>query len=236
VFKSLPLGFPHPTVKHVGESLGRPYLVGIVGRRLLLQQLQLMARGHRRRSPVEVFGHATRCRRRRPVRVIVLRPGSRQGRSTAATTARIPPGPVLVQVIMRRVHFVAALFDATTATADGRPAVAFVVVVVDGLPVAGQRLVRLAFGPRLVLLHVAAAVRRRRSGLHRARRRLDHRYLAWLMLHAVSAATGLMRRLGAAAATVLVLTVVEVMMMQVVVARMWGGYRRRRRCRQRDLR
>jgi len=166
VFKSLPLGFPHPTVKYVGESLGRPYLVGIVSRRLLLQQLQLMTRGHRRRSPVEVFGHATTSRRRRrrrgaaPVRVIVLRPGSRQGRS-ATTAARILSGPVLVQVIMRRVDFIAALFDATAAaaTADGRPTVVLVVVVVvDGLPVAGQRLVRLAFGPRLVLLHVTPAV------------------------------------------------------------------------------
>jgi len=198
----------------------------------LLQQLQLLTRGHRRRSPVEVFGHATRCRRRyrgaAPVRVIVLRPGSRQGRSAA----RIPSGPVLVQVIMRRVDFVAALFDATTATADGRPTVALVVVVVDRLPVTGQRLVRLAFGPRLVLLHVASAVRRRRSGLHRARRRLDHWYLAGLMLHAVSAATGLMRRLGAATATVLVLTVIEVMMVQVVViVRMRGRDRRRRRSR-----
>jgi hypothetical protein len=30
--KAFRLGFPHPTVKYVGEPLGRPYLIGIVGR------------------------------------------------------------------------------------------------------------------------------------------------------------------------------------------------------------
>jgi len=94
-YKSLPLGFPYP-IKHVAESL-RPYLVGIVGRRLLTR---------RRRSPVKVFGHRHR-RRRRPhgaalVSVIVLRSGSSQGRSPAG---RIPSGPVLLLrvVILRRV-------------------------------------------------------------------------------------------------------------------------------------
>jgi len=228
VYKSLPLGFPHPIVKQVAESLDRPYLVGIVGRRLL----QLMTR--RRRGPVEVFGNAARHRRRRPhgaalVRVIVLRSGPRQGRSAAG---RIPSGPVLLLrvVILRRVgrcFVVTALFDADAA-ADGRAAVA---LVVDGLPVAGQRLVRLAFGPRLALLSVPAV-----------RRRLDHRNLAGLMLRAVSAAAaGLMRRLGAAAAAVLVLAVVQmvvvmVVLLQVAVVCVRCGDQRRRRSRKCDLR
>jgi len=200
---------------------------------MLLQLLQRMTRGRsRRRGPAdEFFGRGAAA----PVQVIVLRPGSRQGRSAA----RIPSGPVLLLLVLRRVESVAAalLFDgrAADAAADGRPAVALVVVV-DGLPVAGQRLVRLAFGPRLVLLRVTAAVRRRLPRLHRARRRFHHWYLAGLMLHAVSAAaTGLVRRLGAAAAAVLVLAVVEVLVqVQVVVA--VTGHHRRRRYRQRDLR
>lgn len=225
MFKSLPLGFPHPIVKYVGDSLGRPYLVGIVGRRLL-QLLQLMTCGHRRRrGPVEVFGRAASRRAGALVRVIVLRSGSRQRRSAAG---RISSGSVLLQVvILRRFGFATALFDAAAyATADGRTAVA---LVVDGLPVAGQRLVRLALGPRLTLLRVTAAVRRRRPGLHRARRRLDHRYLAGLMLRAVSAAAAsLMSRLGAAAAAVFVLAVIEVVMvvvvlLQVVVVRVRCG-------------
>jgi len=56
--KSFPLGFSNPTVKYVGESLGRPYLIGIVGRGLLMMgRDDDRGRGYDATAgPVVVFG------------------------------------------------------------------------------------------------------------------------------------------------------------------------------------
>lgn len=251
--KSLPLGFPHPTVKYVGESLGRPYLVGIVGRR---------GRGNRDRGPAagpEVFAAVPVVGRVAvgggPQVVVALRLGPRQRRPAAAAAAasRVPPGRPVLQVLLADAVLQRVLLPVpvsfTAAAADGRRGPVALAAVADRVPVPGVRLVRLALVPRRVrvpvgrllvlvlMVMVRVAVRRRGP----AGVRLDHGDLAGLVVLAAAPAAGLVCRLGAAAATVLVLVVMlQVMMIAVAVVLMVvmrrGGCGLDRGSRQRDLR
>lgn len=226
--KAFRLGFPHPTVKYVGEPLGRPYLIGIVGR----CRLGGGDRGRDSATGPAVFG---RCRNGGGALlvVMVLRFGPRQRRATAS---RVPASPVLLAILLllllQRVLFASScsLFAATT---DGRRAA--VDLAVDRFPVPGQRrLVRLGFVPRrervpVPMVMVVFAIRRRRSG-HRARRGLDHGDLAGRP----ATTARLMRRLGATAAAIFVLVMMHVLVILMVMRR---GHRGRRRIAgQRDLR
>lgn len=246
--KSLPLGFPHPTVKYVGEPLGRPYLIGIVSRRRV-------RRGDRRRTGSDHCSTAGSVFGRRRVgggrgtlvmMILWLGPGQRR---PAATASRIPPSSVAVvllatdvpvSVVLERI-----LFADTTlfATNDGRPCAA----TFNWVPIPGQRLVGFALIPRRIRVPgrmLVFAVRRRRSARYRVRSRLDHGNLTGLAVPTTAAR--LVRRFSTATATATILVLLMVMLqmvvivvvvVQMVVMVIRRGYRQcRRASRQRNLR